>query len=207
VAVQGEQAIPQIVRAIEYFNSMAQPPEVLIITRGGGSADDLQAFSSEQVTRAVAGSRAPTLVAIGHERDESLAELAADVRASTPSNAAELLVPDRQQILIQLGDMHKTLFDYVNQLQIERHHRLAENQAQLGELIERYLSDSQRMLIQHKQLLMALSPEAPLKRGFALVRRGSKSIASASQLKVHDRLSIRFRDGEVTSIVDNTNIK
>ena len=95
VQVQGEPAPRQITAAVDYFNSQAEPPEVLILIRGGGSAEDLAAFSTEQVTRAVAASRVPTLVAIGHEVDVSLAELAADMRASTPSNAAELLVPDR----------------------------------------------------------------------------------------------------------------
>ena len=103
VQVQGEVSPAQLVAAIEQFNQAAEPPEVLVVTRGGGSAEDLQAFSTEQVTRAVAASRIPTLVAIGHEVDISLAELAADQRASTPSNAAELLVPDRRAVLAGLG--------------------------------------------------------------------------------------------------------
>src|SRR5207302_376420 len=88
--------------AIEQFNEEALVPDVIVVIRGGGSAEDLAAFSSEQVTRAVAASRVPTLVAIGHEVDVCLAELAADQRASTPSNAAELLVPDRKQALAEL---------------------------------------------------------------------------------------------------------
>jgi exodeoxyribonuclease VII large subunit len=109
VQVQGEVAPAQIVAAIEQLNGLATPPDVLVITRGGGSAEDLQAFSTEQVTRAVAASRVPTLVAIGHEVDVSLAELAADQRASTPSNAAELLVPDRQYILRTLKETRQSL--------------------------------------------------------------------------------------------------
>jgi exodeoxyribonuclease VII large subunit len=104
VQVQGEAAPAQLVAAIEQFNSHVEPPAALVIIRGGGSAEDLAAFSTEVVTRAVAASRVPTLVAIGHEVDLSLAELAADRRASTPSNAAELLVPDRQHVLAWLGD-------------------------------------------------------------------------------------------------------
>lgn len=103
VLVQGEQAPGQIVAAIGAVNALADVPDVLVLTRGGGSAEDLAAFSSELVTRAVAASRVPTLVAIGHEVDISLAELAADQRASTPSNAAELLTPDRQEVLRQLA--------------------------------------------------------------------------------------------------------
>lgn len=104
VQVQGEAAPAMIVAAIEQFNASARPPEILVLVRGGGSAEDLAAFSTEAVTRAVAASRVPVLAAIGHESDLSLAELAADRRASTPSNAAELLVPDRQQILAALQD-------------------------------------------------------------------------------------------------------
>ncbi len=99
VLVQGEQAPGQIVSAIAAANALAAVPDVLVLTRGGGSAEDLAAFSTEPVVRAVAGSRVPTLVAIGHEVDFSLAELAADRRASTPSNAAELLTPDRDVVL------------------------------------------------------------------------------------------------------------
>src|SRR5690606_18856920 len=109
VQVQGESAIMQIVNAIDWFNKQAAVPDVLVIVRGGGSADDLQAFSSEQVTRSVAASRIPTLVAIGHEVDVSLAELAADRRASTPSNAAELLVPDRKEQITLLRHARRRL--------------------------------------------------------------------------------------------------
>ena len=83
----------RLVKAIDHFNGLPELPEVLVITRGGGSAEDLAAFSDERVVRAVAASRVPTLVAVGHEVDISLAELAADMRASTPTNAAQLVVP------------------------------------------------------------------------------------------------------------------
>ena len=99
--VQGAAAPAQIIRALDLLNAHGEELEAIVITRGGGSADDLQAFNVEQVVRAVAASRVPTLVAIGHEVDTSLAERAADRRASTPSNAAELLVPDRQAVIMQ----------------------------------------------------------------------------------------------------------
>ena len=104
VQVQGEIAPSQIIKALEYFNSEKEPVDVVVIIRGGGSADDLAAFSSESVTRAVATSRTPTLVAIGHEVDISLAEKAADKRGSTPTHAAELLSPDRRQIVKDLDN-------------------------------------------------------------------------------------------------------
>ena len=102
VQVQGAAAVGQITSALKYLNEHMDL-EAIIVTRGGGSPEDLAVFSTEQVTRAVAASRVPTLVAVGHEVDVSLAELAADVRASTPSNAAELLVPDRRDVLASVG--------------------------------------------------------------------------------------------------------
>lgn len=100
VQVQGEAAADQIIRAIEYFNQQPELAAVLVIVRGGGSADDLAVFNDELLVRSVAASRIPTLTGIGHEVDESLADLAADERASTPSNAAERLVPEKRDILL-----------------------------------------------------------------------------------------------------------
>ncbi len=96
VAVQGVGAVPQIVRAIEAMQR--ENIDVMVITRGGGSLEDLAAFNSEKVARAVFSSRIPVVVGVGHERDESLADFVADVRASTPSNAAELIVPHRREV-------------------------------------------------------------------------------------------------------------
>jgi exodeoxyribonuclease VII large subunit len=99
VAVQGRDAVREIVGAFRHFNAHPESADVLVLTRGGGSLEDLQAFNSEEVARAVFGSRIPVVVGVGHERDESLADYAADLRASTPTNAAELVVPDRREML------------------------------------------------------------------------------------------------------------
>ncbi len=109
VHVQGRDAVSEIVGAFGYFNSVAEAdrPDVLVLTRGGGSLEDLQAFNSEKVVRAVFGSKVPVVCAVGHERDESLADYAADVRASTPSNAAEMVVPDRREVLYEIETMQR----------------------------------------------------------------------------------------------------
>lgn len=99
VTVQGATAPDQITAALEHFNTMAEPVDVIALIRGGGSLEDLSAFSTEPVARAVAASRTPIIVGVGHEIDFSLADYAADVRAATPSNAAQLIVPDRTEIL------------------------------------------------------------------------------------------------------------
>jgi exodeoxyribonuclease VII large subunit len=102
VAVQGKDAVREICGAFRWFNAHPNDVDVLVLTRGGGSMEDLQAFNSEEVARAVFGSVIPVVVGVGHERDESLADYVADVRASTPSNAAERLVPDRREILARI---------------------------------------------------------------------------------------------------------
>jgi exodeoxyribonuclease VII large subunit len=107
--VQGNDAPAQIIRAIEYANTYLRDIDVIVLVRGGGSMEDLQAFNEESVARAVASSRIRTLVGIGHERDVTLAELVADARASTPSNAAELLVRSREELLSQLNEKVITL--------------------------------------------------------------------------------------------------
>jgi len=100
--VQGREAVTTIVEAFEYFNAHPELADVLVLTRGGGSLEDLHAFNSEEVARAVFKSDIPVVVGVGHERDESLADYVADVRASTPSNAAEIVVPDRSEFAVEL---------------------------------------------------------------------------------------------------------
>lgn len=99
VSVQGAQAPDQIIGAIEYFNQLSPPVDVLVLIRGGGSLEDLIAFSTEPVARAVGASRTPIVVGVGHEQDVSLADYASDLRAATPTDAARLVVPDRSEIM------------------------------------------------------------------------------------------------------------
>jgi exodeoxyribonuclease VII large subunit len=102
VTVQGQTAPDQIVAALEHFNTTPDPVDVVALIRGGGSLEDLIAFSTEPVARAVAASRTPIIVGVGHEVDTSLADHAADVRAATPTDAARLIVPDRAEVLASI---------------------------------------------------------------------------------------------------------
>jgi exodeoxyribonuclease VII large subunit len=205
--VQGADAPAQVVGAIEHFNQSAKPPEVLVIIRGGGSADDLEAFSTEQVVRAVASSRVPTLAAIGHERDESLAEMASDARASTPSNAAEALVPDQKAEKDRLGmcglRIRRAAADLIK-AEKERAAGLGEGlDRAISRSLEREQQDNQRKL----GLLRALDPEVPLKRGFALVKnQQGKLVKSIKPLKKDDKLSVSLSDGSVdVKVVSKSN--
>lgn len=196
VQVQGEVAPDQIVAALEQLNSLADPPEVLVLVRGGGSPEDLAAFSTEQVTRAVAASRVPTLVAIGHEVDISLAEMAADQRASTPSNAAELLVPDRREVLQSLQATKQHLRQYsAKQLELARL-SLKQEVMVMGQILERLLERCQNEISSQRQLLAALNPEAILRRGYAIVRSEGRAIRSVGSLKTGGIVNIRLADGK-----------
>jgi exodeoxyribonuclease VII large subunit len=195
VQVQGEPAVGQIVAAIAAANAAAEVPDVLVLTRGGGSADDLAAFSTEQVTRAVATSRVPTLVAIGHEIDISLAELAADQRASTPSNAAELLTPDRAVILRQLKAGRTELGEALLRIVARRKEWLAQQHTELNRGLRAAYQTAAFRLQAARRLLEAYNPTAALQRGYALVRSGDKLVRQIGQLKVGDTVRITLSDG------------
>lgn len=207
VQVQGERAVTEVVDALQYFNTHADDVDVLVITRGGGSADDLAAFSTEQVTRAVAASRIPTLVAIGHERDVSLAELAADVRASTPSNAAELLVPDKQEVLDWCVSVQASLNRVLEDLY------QAEVQAAItakddlvkaaGQLLEREAAE----LRLKAELLAAYDPQAALQRGYAVIKKSGKLITAVAALSTGDKVTVGFKDGQAGATITNISKK
>lgn len=136
--VQGDDAPRQIVEALKTANTSLTNLDVIVLARGGGSLEDLQAFNDEMVVRAVAASRTPTIVGVGHERDVTLAELAADVRASTPSNAAELLVQSREKILLEVESKRKSLVSALT----ERMSRQRAAVKEAVDLLRRQISDT-----------------------------------------------------------------
>lgn len=201
VQVQGEVAPQQIVEAVEQFNSLPEPPEVLILIRGGGSPEDLAAFSTEQVTRAVAASRVPTLVAIGHEIDLSLAELVADQRASTPSNAAELLVPDRKHVQSELTNSLILLGQFASRQIKSNRVVLKQDHLIITQIVENQLQTAYSEIERLKQLLEALNPTAVLNRGYAIVRQYGKTIRNAKQLTSNDIVETQLARGSFTAKV------
>ncbi len=201
VQVQGMTAPAQIKMALAQFNAQSDPPEVLIMIRGGGSSEDLAAFNTEQVTRAVAASRAPTLVAIGHEVDLSLAELAADRRASTPSNAAELLVPDRFEILAGLSAIANQLqLDYQRTVQTA-YTFTAQQTAMLQQRLGQVLTRAFDTVNNQAQLLAILNPQAILRRGYAIVRRRGQSVRSVYSLGAGDIVDVQVNNGSFAATV------
>lgn len=207
VQVQGEPAVTQVAQAIGQLNALANAPDVLVLTRGGGSADDLQAFSTEQVTRAVAASRIPTLVAIGHEVDVSLAELAADQRASTPSNAAELLVPDRRAMVAQLHERRGHLARHMARSLHTARQQLVIGQQTLKNSAEQIVRQAREQLVLRKNLLQAYNPAAALQRGYALVRKNEIFLKSARKIRAGDLLHVEMSDAHLAITVKTITMK
>lgn len=168
--VQGLNAPGQITRALEHFNQSADAPEVIVIVRGGGDPDDLAAFNDEGLVRAIAGSRIPTLVGVGHEVDTTLADLAADVRAATPSNAAQLLVPDRRELIAEtrarLAGIIPAIERACERLDDEVHGLIDKAEV----LIDAAVDDAERELATLRRILDQFDPAAVLRKGYALVR-------------------------------------
>ena len=192
VLVQGDRAAGEIMRAIERVNS--SDVDAIVITRGGGSFEELMAFNDERVVRAIHGSKIPTLVAIGHERDITLAELAADVRGSTPTDCARRLVPDRKDILFELASMTDRM-ERALRTEIEQKRIILTRD--LGGSVTRWISRLRDRLESAERLLMSLDPERVLFRGYAIVSSGTQTIVRAQVAASKKSLDIRFADGTV----------
>jgi len=219
--VQGAQAPRSIAQAIERV-SQASQAELLIVARGGGAREDLDAFDDEQVVRAIATSPIPVVTGIGHERDETLADLAADLYAHTPTAAAECAVPHiadlwadydaRRQTLRhalqsavqmhyeQVADLRRRL----EQLRLDRQldqerQRLTWHQQQLRQLVQYRLQTAQQQCQYLAQTLQNLDPESVLKRGYAVVRaEGDRVIDDANQVQVGEELQVQLAQGSLT---------
>lgn len=189
VQVQGETAPDQIIRAIEYFNSQQKLPEVLVIIRGGGSADDLSVFNDEKLVRTIAASRIPTLVGVGHEVDETLAGLSADVRAATPSNAAQIVVPDKKSVISginnQINQIPSKLIMAINQYSQRTSTIIVGALDRMTMMIDTKLAD----INYSKNLVYQFNPELVLKRGYSIIR-GNQKIGSLIDIET-DKLLIK----------------
>lgn len=220
VRVQGQAAAPTIAQAIQRLNALAEDlrPDVLIVGRGGGSADDLWAFNEEVVARAIFASRIPVISAVGHETDVSIADLVADRRAATPSMAAEIAVPDRLELEAHLQRLCRLLQVHLKQNIRQRKHaliallhrygmrRLAEQLRYLQERVQglqRQLEQHERQLIAQRRenvalleaRLAAFDPLRPLERGYVRVRRNGQLVTRAHQLQANDTVVLEFYDG------------
>jgi exodeoxyribonuclease VII large subunit len=217
--VQGADAPVQIVRAIERLNAFGRC-DVILVARGGGSLEELWAFNDERVARAIAASRAPVVSGVGHEIDFTLADFAADVRAPTPSAAAELITPDINDFRLRVDGLSVMLSDalqtrlanaraQVDMLQRalrllspagqvrQRQEQVVDLRARLDAARTRALSLARLQVDGLRARLDALGPQATLARGYAIVQRGDGALVrAASDVNAGDALRIRVADGE-----------
>lgn len=224
--VQGETAPQSIERAIDRV-TLDGRAEVLILARGGGATEDLSCFNSEIVVRAIAECPIPVVTGIGHERDESLADLAADVCAATPTTAAAIVIPDLEDLIDEHLDridrvratMQRVLIDrqyQLNQLRIrcdriKPDRQLALEQVRLKQLQQRLrraiaakLEFAQQEQLRMRARCQALDPQLVLQRGYALVRQNSgEIIRGIDQLEIGTELSIQLGIGQAKVTVIN----
>ena len=166
--VQGLYAADEIIRALDFFN-FERNVDIIVIIRGGGSADDLALFNDELLAKKISSSRIPVLTGIGHETDESLADLAADVRASTPTNAAELLTKDKAAELWRLYDNLSALSHFLGNHLAVQQNSIATNIKNLTSKLLFNLDSASQKIQNQKNLLASFNPESVLKTGYAIV--------------------------------------
>ncbi len=190
--VQGIEAPDQMITALQYFNAQAQPPDVIVLIRGGGSADDLAAYNDQALVRELAASRIPTLVGVGHEVDTTLSDLVADVRAATPSHAAELLVPQKQVVTKQVQTMIDTLGPRYRQLLEQRVIYVRQLVRQADEQLQRRVAAYRDKVATIARLLTAYDPQKALEQGYAIV---------TGRIEVGQTITIETRRQQITAEV------
>ena len=221
--VQGADAAEMLASGIVFFQ-MTEMVDVIILGRGGGSAEDLWAFNDEFLARTVAACSIPVISAVGHESDFTICDFVADLRAPTPSAAAELALPDRAAILEGLSETRTRMQALLTRrIATERRALEALAQSRVLRMPQRMLEPFQMRLsllqermdrtetdgiAQRRERLMrgvdrleALSPLAVLRRGYAMVSNGDQIVKSVKSVQEGDRLRIRFSDGAATAVV------
>jgi len=217
--VQGDAAPPQIIAALEAMVNLHPPVDVIIVARGGGSLEDLWAFNDEAVARTIAACPVPVISGVGHEVDFTITDFVADVRAPTPSAAAELATPDHREIEQYLYSYQFALSDAARQITSNLRSELQRQQWTLERLspqaavnnyrqnLDTLLSRSNRAIrhtlqLQHERVnnlsaqLETLNPQATLSRGYAIVQKGDKVVTQTGQVSAGDDITIQISDGE-----------
>ena len=224
VLVQGENAAQSIVSAIRYMNE-THGADVLIVGRGGGSIEDLWAFNEEIVARAIYDSEIPIISAVGHEIDFTIADFAADLRAPTPSAAAELAVPAQSELSEKFHNVYVRLYGQVQrmlerkELELKRFRerpvllnptvKLEEQQIYIDRLRQDFITRAERVMEQKKKefgilasKLDGLSPLGTLSRGYAVAKGADgRVVRSAKQVNIGDEMTVLLEDGAVKTQV------
>lgn len=227
VHVQGKEAVPEILGAFAYFNGLPKEerPDVIVLTRGGGSLEDLHAFNDEAVARAVFQSTIPVICGVGHERDESLCDFVADVRASTPSNAAERISPERREVTFAIETMARRMEDRLRDVASRRQQTLDHATRAMGfalehqrehfktlvrglfERVDQWLPRIRETVLGHERVLKSVDPKQVLKRGYAIATVGGRVVANAADLEVGGEIGVQLAHGSFDAEVLRVNGK
>ena len=194
--VQGMAASDQIIRAIDFLNSQSELPDVIAIIRGGGSADDLAVFNDEKLVRAVANSRVPIITGIGHEIDQSLCDLAADFAASTPSNVAQILTPNKFDEMRFLRSKILRTNDLLLSKIAELKKTNREKNQEIRDRILQNILDQKREIQAKKRILESYNPQNILAKGYALI---------SGEITTGKEITIKTIDKTITAEVKNVN--
>lgn len=217
--VQGDAAAPDIVKSLRILDEMEEV-DTIIVGRGGGSIEDLWAFNTEEVARAVFACKTPVISAVGHETDTTICDFVADLRAPTPSAAAELAVPDMLNELIMINSFSAALEDLISR-RIENEETkldyfinksaLAGRDKFFDSLLESVNATNNRLTLAYKaaldnaenkllgsvRALNALSPLAVLSRGYSITKHDGKVITAKADVSIGDTISISLSDGDI----------
>ena len=217
--VQGENAPASIVSGIEY--AQTTDADVIVFGRGGGASEDLSAFNAEMVARAVFNSKIPTISAVGHEIDITIADLTADKTVATPTAAAVAAVPDKDELIRRLGMISSALTDKLRTNLSRKQGELYALKGRICELMERECKTNEKELFnlserikrlmtrkieileaaleKNREMISALDPLSTLKRGYSIVKIGKKTVTDAKELSVGERVEITLKSGSAVA--------
>jgi len=198
--VQGEKAASDVVSAIEQLDKLNL--DVIVVTRGGGAVEDLMAFNTEDVAKAIYEAKTPVISAIGHEKDFTIADLVADARASTPTNAAHLVTKNYQVYFEKMDNMNREISYLVEQKINNISQQIDTNYSQLKNYAEVEINARREKLKSILTELTLLSPENTLNRGYSLVTDSfGKVIRSATTVNIGQKVNIRLARGKIDTKV------
>lgn len=230
--VQGSGSLESVIKALTEANKPEYDTDVIVLARGGGSIEDLWTFNEEELARAVYKSKIPTVSAIGHDTDYTICDYVADRRAATPSAAAEIILPDKNQLLERIAQIDYYMkdevtnwlrhyenilsrfessyvfnrpLDLLNQYKM----KLDENYKEISNVLKNKIISIKEKLNYSEKLFINIGPEQTLKRGFALIKKNGNIISRKKNLKPPDKVKIIFYDGESEAVIkeesDNQN--
>lgn len=203
VKVQGQGAKEEVAQALDYFNDRRNV-DVIVVARGGGSIEDLWVFNEEVVARAIAASTIPVISAIGHETDFTIADFVSDLRAPTPSRAAELVVPRKQDLVEHIESLASDLQGALKDLIPQQQQRIDDLLQGLQRAAEGIFTEKENELELQLSKLAMLNPLAILARGYSITSTAAEGVAitDVRHLRAGERIKTRFHRGEVMSIIE-----